>query len=120
MHKLIRIHSSTERSHRIDHIFQQECIPVGCVPSAAVAVCWGGGLPRGVRPGGICPRGGGGSAQGWCLADTPRWTEFLTHASENIAFPQLRLRTIISNRQRIIVGLCLAPRYCKIIENNPS
>ena len=22
----------------------QECIPVGCVPSAAVAVCWGGGV----------------------------------------------------------------------------
>ena len=21
---------------------EQECIPVGCVPSAAVAVCWGG------------------------------------------------------------------------------
>ena len=28
---------------------QQECIPVGCVPSAAVAVCWGGG---------VCPGGG--------------------------------------------------------------
>ena len=29
----------------------QECIPVGCIPSAAVAV--GGG--RGVLPGGVCP-----------------------------------------------------------------
>ena len=27
---------------------KQECIPVGCVPSAAVAVCWGGGWPGGV------------------------------------------------------------------------
>ena len=24
------------------HMVQQECIPIGCVPSAAVAVCWGG------------------------------------------------------------------------------
>ena len=28
---------------------EQECIPVGCVPSAAVAVCWG----EGVFPGGV-------------------------------------------------------------------
>ena len=28
-------------------VWKQECIPVGCVPSAAVAVCWGGGcLPH--------------------------------------------------------------------------
>ena len=54
---------------------KQECIPVGCVPSATVAVCWGvsapggclvwrgllqgvpglGGLPQGVPgPGGVC------------------------------------------------------------------
>ena len=25
---------------------KQECIPVGCVPSATVAVCWGGCLPQ--------------------------------------------------------------------------
>ena len=31
--------------------FQQECIPVGCVPSAAVAV--GGGLPRGLSAWGV-------------------------------------------------------------------
>ena len=39
---------------------KQECIPVGCVPSAAVAVCWG------VCPGGCLPRGNtwGMSAQG--------------------------------------------------------
>ena len=54
----------------------QECIPVGCIPSAAVAICWGrrGG-------GGVCP-----------LAD------FLTHACENIIFPQLRLRTVMTLR----------------------
>ena len=46
---------------------QQECITVGRVPSAAVAVCqgvsaWGGCLPGGCVPGGVClggvfPRG---------------------------------------------------------------
>ena len=68
---------------------EQECIPIGCVPSAAVAVCWWGG-------------GGSVSAQGVgvCIpastkADTlpnfvppPLWTEFLTYACENITLPQ--------------------------------
>ena len=44
---------------------QQECIPVGCVPSTAVAISGGGGcLPAGGGPaqgvfackGGVCPR----------------------------------------------------------------
>ena len=40
------------------NVFQQECIPVGCVPSAAVAFCWGGGSPAmGVLPGSVFPRG---------------------------------------------------------------
>ena len=47
----------------VQNYVQQECIPVGCVPPAAVAV-----------PGGSTPH--------------PRWTEFLTHASENITLPQ--------------------------------
>ena len=51
----------------------QECIPVGCVPSAAVAICWGD-----VCPGGVC----------LVCPDIPMWTEFLTHASENITLPQ--------------------------------
>ena len=35
----------------IKNVKKQECIPVGCVPSAAVAVCLGGGcLPGGVYP----------------------------------------------------------------------
>ena len=104
------------------HISKQECIPVGCVPSAAVAVGGGWGCLEGVCPGGVCPGGclpGGVSAQGWgvsawglcvsqhalgrgCLprgcvcipapvhAGIPHWTEFLTHACENITFPQLR------------------------------
>ena len=68
-----------DRSIRI--LVQQECIPVECVPSAAVAVCCGGVsarrgcLPRGKASacrGGVClvcpewclPPGGGGSAWG--------------------------------------------------------
>ena len=38
-------------------IYEQECIPVGCIPSATVAVSWGLYLvPEGVPgPGGTCP-----------------------------------------------------------------
>ena len=48
----------------------QECIPVGCIPSAAVAICWGGG-------------GGGGW---WCLPagrflDTRLWKHYLSATS---------------------------------------
>ena len=35
-------------------IFMQECFPVGCVPSAAVAVWWGVSAHGGVCLGGIC------------------------------------------------------------------
>ena len=72
---------------------KQECIPVGCVPFAAVAVSgrggWyllRGGLPGrcllregvsawGCLPGGVCLEGclpGGMSAYGGCLPDIPR------------------------------------------------
>ena len=96
---------------------KQECIPVGCVPFAAVAVCWDV-CPGSVCLGrGICPLvgvclGGGGCAGGICMGcvcsggvsapvhagiQTPLlWTEFLTHACENITFLQLRLRTVIN------------------------
>ena len=73
------------KNHVNEVINEQECIPVGCIPSAAVAVSWGGGclpggwyLPRreGVLPrrvgvcwgGGVCRGGdvcrGGGVCQG--------------------------------------------------------
>ena len=104
-----------DRSIRI--LVQQECIPVECVPSAAVAVCCGGCLPGGVVcPGGRRqPAGGGGVClvcPEWCLPGgggfclgvvrpggvwqiPPLWTKFLTHACVNITFPQLRLRMVI-------------------------
>ena len=79
--------------------FSQEYIPVGCIPSAAVAVRWGGvsaweGSAQGGLLGGVwqrvscLPRGeclpslpGGGV----CQTPPPLWTEFLTHACENIS-----------------------------------
>ena len=47
------------------YIIEQECIPVGCVPSA------------------VCPDGGVVSAHGGYTPPS-LWTEFLTHACENI------------------------------------
>ena len=81
--------------------FWQECIPVWCIPSAAVVICWGclprGCLIRGVFEGGCLPRGV--SARG--VYTSPLGTEFLTHACENI-FPQLRLRTVKIKQNRML------------------
>ena len=67
---------------------KQECIPVGCVPSAAVAAGRGGRcLPGwGCLLGGICSMHAG---------IHPPWTEWLTNGCKNITFPQLCLRTVI-------------------------
>ena len=87
------------------NISAQECIPVGCVPSAAVAVSRVGGclLPGGVysRGGGVCLLGGllpGGGlfCGGGC--GIPACTEAATpcgqtHACKNITFATL-LRTV--------------------------
>ena len=84
----------------------QEGIPVGCVLPTSVAilgsclqrgvVCLGddclGGVCLGVC---VCP--GGCIPPVHCmLGHSPLWTEFLTHACENITFRQLLLRTGIS------------------------
>ena len=71
MHALIE----TFKQYRI-----QECIPVGCVPSAAVAVCWlreGGVSAGGMSARGMFARGGGA-----CLPDTPSVYR-MTDANEN-------------------------------------
>ena len=68
---------------------EQECIPVGCVPSAAVAVS-GGGSPHPPGTGSPpweqapLPPGAGTPPR----AVPPPWTETLTHATENITLPQ--------------------------------
>ena len=58
---------STGNPGSAPNLIIQECIPVGCVPSAAVAgVCWREGcLPR---------RGGAGVCRGG-VCQTPLWTE---------------------------------------------
>ena len=62
---------------------KQECIPVGCVPPAAVAVPGGspgrGGLQAPGTPPGADPP-----------ADTPPPINRMTDACENITLPQLR------------------------------
>ena len=52
---------------------------------------WGGGVCLGGSAWGCLPRG----VSTWGVYTSPLWIEFLTHACENITFPQLRLRTVI-------------------------
>ena len=78
----------------------QDCIPVGCVLSAAVAACLGGGgVCPGVSAQGVAAQGGvpaQGVSAGGCVYTSSLWTEFLIHTCENINFLQLRLRTVIT------------------------
>ena len=52
--------SFTLSDNEAKNIKEQECIPVGCVPSAVVAISGGGGgvCPGGYLPGGECLPGG--------------------------------------------------------------
>ena len=109
---------------------KQECIIVGCIPSAAVAVWWKTPPPRahnprvssvGDLPKGVCAHRGyltRGCLPGWCHHrgclprglsawgclprgyTSPLWTKFVTHVCEKITFPQLRLRTVITYKER--------------------
>ena len=99
--------------------FKQECIPVGCVPSAAVAI-GGGSAPvhAEILPGGVCPSACWDTAQGvsapvhaeilpggsapvhagilprvcvpQCMLGYTPPVKRITDACENITFPQLR------------------------------
>ena len=79
------------------------CLLGGCLPGG---VCPGGCLPggclpargRGVCLGAFCPGG---------VYISPLWTEFLTHACENIAFLQLRLQTVNMNSESFFVSFGL-------------
>ena len=66
---------------------------VRCSGHLGVGVCLGGGVQGGVCLEGVCL---GGVKVGVCLGGVHLhpWTEFLTHAFENITFPQLLLRTV--------------------------
>ena len=75
-----------ETRYLVDFIYlKQECIPVGCVPSAVVAVCLGVG---GVCPGGCLSRGH------VCPGDVHLPPRGQTDACEFITFPQRMLRTV--------------------------
>ena len=49
------------------HLVKQECIPVGCLLSAVVVICWGRGSAQGVSARGCLP--GRVSAREVCLPD---------------------------------------------------
>ena len=66
------------RAFRLGGFLPKGCLPMEDVCLGGVCVCPEGGLCLG----GVCPGR-------YLEADTPTWTEFLTHASENITFPQL-------------------------------
>ena len=112
-------------SEKYEIVIKQECIPVGCVPSAAVAVsgggvvCLGGCLPGGVYPRGVSAKeggrgglpSGGVSAQRGCMprdvclgrgvsvggiySSLPLPVNRMTDRCKNITFPLLRLRTVM-------------------------
>ena len=77
---------------------KQECIPVGCVPSTAVAVSGGGCLPGG---GGVVCLGGCLPRRGVHLHHPPTVGR-MTDACGNITFPQLLLRTVITNKSTFL------------------
>ena len=66
----------------------------GCLTAGGGCLSRGRGrcLPRRVS---TCLGGGSACPEG-CTPPS-LWTEFLTHACENITFPQLRLRTVTNN-----------------------
>ena len=104
-------HSDKSSCSEIDRIIppgalnltkKQESIPVGCVPSAAVAV--GGG-----SNGGVCP---GGCVFQYALRQTPSWTEFLTHASLRTVINSFRVRQLIW-MGRHIIKTHSNPNFCE-------
>ena len=69
------------------------CLPAGGLSARGVSACWGGvsACWGGVSAGEYLPAR---VVSGKGVSGSPLWTELLTHACENITFPQLRLRTI--------------------------
>ena len=136
----------------IPHIFawkeaifipKQECIPVGCIPSAAVAVCLGGvstqggiclggGLPCGVCKGGVCP---GVSAhegvcpeEGVCPGSLPRgmsatrlWKHYLSATSfvdGKKSLKRIQRNCLTETFVRMTIVRCVALRIvwrCKVL-----
>ena len=45
------------------------------------------------------------------MSSLPLWTEFLTHSCKNITFPQLRLRTVKVDGDRLTLNLVAQYRW---------
>ena len=79
---------------------------------------------REIYPKGCLVGGGGVSTEGWgCTPHpSPLWTEFLSHACENITFPQLRLRTVNILRNSLGMDVCLGYLFAfylyKVLRDN--
>ena len=88
---------------RLPQLFtKQECIPVGCVPPASVAI-WGGGLPRrGMSAWGYTP------PPAHCMlgyTPLPRWTESLPHTCETrIHSSRMRTACLLTVLQHALLG----------------
>ena len=74
--------------HGSVHAFGCACL--GCACRGHVSP--GGACIPGER---ACPGGQGACPGSMYPTHAPLWTEFLTHACENITFPQLLLRAVI-------------------------
>ena len=84
-------HSRMKRCRRCKN--KQECIPVGCVTRASMVISGGAGVStrgEGVHP--LDPEAD--TPMPMACWDRPPRTEFLTHAYENITFPQLLLLAV--------------------------
>ena len=98
-HEDFLVHNHIMIMYEEDLVMKQECIPVGCLPSTAVAVCWGvclegqcmlrgvsarrclpkGVSAQGVSSQGVSAQGGGVSARGVAPRHpNPLWTEWQT------------------------------------------
>ena len=113
------IQSTNTKSNWINYRQKkQECIPVGCVLSAAVAVWWGVVCLGSVCPGGVCP--GGCLPRGcllgrWCLPgdvhlppvdrilDTRLWKHYISATS--FADGNYKLDKIVPKNSKLIFCL---------------
>ena len=89
---------------------RQECIPVGCVPPAAVDVPGKVGSPPDTPLGNRPP-----PEQTPPGADPPPWTEFLTYACENITLPQTSFAGGKYTGQRSVASLAF--KWCALKEH---
>ena len=86
--------SQVQSPLEVNILLKQESIPVGCVPSAAVAVKGGDVCPGGPPGGSVClPKGVYHVTCDACW-DTPPSVNRITDRCKNITFPQLRLREV--------------------------